>query len=386
MRFTKTDLVTSIVYHFVGYYPAPSIITYFWSFGFLAGVCLVVQILTGVGLAMHYCPNIEYAFSSVEHIMRDVNGGWLMRYVHANGASCFFLCLYIHILRGLYYHSYVYPREHLWGSGVILFIVAMATAFMGYVLPWGQMSFWAATVITNLFSIVPLIGSDVVLWLWGGFSVDNPTLNKFYSIHFLLPFVLVGLMLVHLMFLHEYGSSNVLGVVTQVDQISFLPYLTVKDAFSILLFFCLFGYFALRTPNYLNHPDNMIPANPLVTPAHIVPEWYLLMFYAILRSIPDKLGGVIAMALSLLVLLFLPWVASPAIRSNFFRVSTRFFFWCFAFDCIILGWIGGNSVASPFYEIGQLATFYYFFYFMVILPITAYIEQYYLNNYPYKKC
>jgi quinol-cytochrome oxidoreductase complex cytochrome b subunit len=374
MRLVKKNTLVSMGYHFIGYYPAPSIITYLWNFGVLSGVCLVVQIISGIGLAMHYCANVELAFSSVEHIMRDVNYGWLMRYIHANGASMFFIVIYIHMLRGLYYGSYVYPREHLWGSGVVIFIVVMATGFMGYVLPWGQMSFWGATVITNLFSVIPVIGQEIVYWMWGGFSVDNPTLNKLFSVHYLLPFVIVGLMIVHLIFLHEFGSGNVLGVVSRVDDIAFLPYLTVKDAFAFVLFFGIFAMFVLHMPNYMGHSDNYIMANPLSTPAHIVPEWYLLMFYAILRSIPDKLGGVIAMACAMLVLLVLPFAIRPNIRSSMFRPIYKVLFWVFFFDCVILGWIGGNEVKYPFYEIGQGATLFYFMYFVVLLPLNLVIE------------
>lgn len=376
MRLVKSHPILSTAYHFIYYYPTPSNITYFWNFGILAGICLVVQILTGVGLAMHYAPNVELAFSSVEHIMRDVNYGWLMRYVHANGASMFFMVVYAHIFRGLYFGSYLYPREPLWISGVIIYILMIATAFMGYVLPWGQMSFWGATVITNLFSVIPLVGPSVVEWLWGGFSVDNPTLNKLYSLHYLLPFVLCGLAIIHLVFLHEHGSNNPLGVVSKVDQIPFTPYSTYKDLYTIVLFFMFFGAFVFFSPNFLGDPDNYIPANPMVTPPHIVPEWYLLPMYAILRSIPDKLGGVIAMAGALVVLLLVPVFVKSEVRSAAFRPIYRVLFWIYLVDFVILGWVGGNPAESPFYELGQVATVFYFSYFLILLPLCAKVESY----------
>ena len=376
MRLVKEHPLVSAVYHFIVYYPAPSNITYLWNFGFLAGFCLVVQIITGIGLAMQYAPNVEIAFASVEHVMRDVNYGWLLRYVHANGASMFFIVVYVHMFRGLYYGSYMYPREPLWISGVIIFILMIATAFMGYVLPWGQMSFWAATVITNLFSAIPVVGNEIVLWLWGGFSVDNPTLNRFYSFHYLLPFILLGLVVVHLVFLHEFGSNNPLGVVSYVDQIPFGPYLTVKDGFSLFVFAMFFGGFVFFAPNLLGHPDNYIEANPLVTPAHIVPEWYFLPLYAILRSIPDKLGGVAALAGALLCLLIVPFVGKAEVRSSVFRPIYRFLFWLFFVDCMLLGWIGGLPIKYPYYELGQLVTVSYFLYFLVLIPVCSRVEAY----------
>lgn len=375
MRIVKEHVLISTIYHSLGYYPAPSNITYFWNFGVLAGVCLVIQILTGIGLVMHYTPHIDLAFSSVEHIMRDVNYGWLMRYIHANGASMFFIIVYIHMFRGLYYGSYMYPREPLWCSGVIIFILMMATGFMGYVLPWGQMSFWGATVITNLFSAIPIIGQEVVFWLWGGFSVDNPTLNKLFSIHYVLPFVIFGVMIIHLIFLHEHGSNNPLGFVARVDEISFIPYLTIKDMFSFFIFFMFFGVFVYFMPNVLGHSDNYIPANPLVTPAHIVPEWYLLPFYAILRSIPSKLGGVVIMAGSMIVFLLLPFIVKSELRSSLFRPIYRILFWLFVIDTMLLGWIGGCPIKFPYYELGQFCTFFYFFYFFALLPLCGFIES-----------
>lgn len=376
MRLVKEHPLVSAVYHFIVYYPAPSNITYLWNFGFLAGFCLVVQIVTGIFLAMQYAPHVDLAFASVEHIMRDVNYGWLLRYTHANGASMFFIVVYIHMFRGLYYGSYMSPREPLWISGVVIFILMIATAFMGYVLPWGQMSFWAATVITNLFSAIPVVGGEIVLWLWGGFSVDNATLNRFFSFHYLLPFVLAALVIVHLVFLHEFGSNNPLGIVSNVDQIPFGPYLTVKDGFTLFVFLMFFGAFVFFAPNYLGHTDNYIEANPMVTPAHIVPEWYFLPLYAVLRSIPDKLMGVLALAAALVCLVLVPFLGKSEVRSSVFRPIYRILFWIFVVDCLLLGWIGGNEVKYPYYEIGQFVTFWYFFYFLVLLPVCGRLESY----------
>jgi len=303
MRLIKIPIVSIINDHIVDY-PTPINLNYFWGFGSLAGMCLLIQIVTGVCLAMHYSPHVDLAFNSIEHIMRDVNNGWLLRYMHANGASMFFITVYIHIGRGLYYTSYGYPRLFLWYSGVVIFILMMATAFMGYVLPWGQMSFWGATVITNLFSAIPYVGESISFWLWGGFSVDNATLNRFFSLHYLLPFLISGLALVHLALLHLEGSSNPLGVCTKVDKVSFYPYFVLKDLFGFFLFLLVFAYFLFFEPNLMGHPDNYIRANALVTPTHIVPEWYFLPFYAILRSIPDKLGGVACMGLALVIFFF----------------------------------------------------------------------------------
>ena len=379
MRLVKSHPILSSLYHFIIYYPIPSNITYFWNFGAMAGLCLVVQIVTGIALAMHYAPNVDLAFASVEHIMRDVNYGWLLRYVHANGASMFFIVVYIHMFRGLYYSSYMHPREALWCSGVIIFILMMATGFIGYVLPWGQMSFWGATVITNLFSAIPVIGEEIVYWLWGGFSVDNPTLNKFFSLHYLLPFAIAGMVIVHLIFLHEHGSNNPLGVESVVDQLPFTPYALFKDLYSIILFFMFFGFFVYFMPNTLGHPDNYIPANPMVTPPHIVPEWYFLPFYAILRSIPNKLGGVVAMFGAIVILLLVPFILTSEVRSAAFRPLYRLLFWIFFFNCLILGWIGGNEVKFPFYELGQASTVFYFAYFLILVPLCNRFEAYIWN-------
>jgi len=308
--------------------------------------------------------------------MRDVNYGWLLRYVHANGASMFFIVVYIHMFRGLYFGSYMSPREPLWCSGVIIFLLMMATGFIGYVLPWGQMSFWGATVITNLFSAIPVIGDEIVYWLWGGFSVDNPTLNKFFSLHYLLPFVMAGLVILHLIFLHEHGSNNPLGIRATVDYIPFTPYATFKDLFAFIVFFMFFGFFVYFMPNALGHPDNYIPANPMVTPPHIVPEWYFLPFYAILRSIPDKLGGVLAMFSAIIVLFILPFIVKSETRSAAFRPIYRGLFWIFMVDTLLLAWVGGNAVKYPFYELGQICTVFYFIYFLVLLPLCCIIESY----------
>jgi len=363
-------------YNALVYYPVPSNITYYWNFGILAGVCLAVQIITGITLAMHYTPHIDFAFTSVEHIMRDVTYGWLLRYVHANGASMFFIVVYLHMFRGLYYSSYSYPREILWCSGVVIYGLMMATGFIGYVLPWGQMSFWGATVITNLFSAFPIIGTEIVYWLWGGFSVDNPTLNKFFSLHYLLPFAILGMVILHVVFLHEHGSNNPLGIRATVDQLAFTPYSTYKDIFSIIGFCMFFGFFVYFMPNLLGHSDNYIPANAMVTPAHIVPEWYYLPFYAILRSIPDKLGGVIAMFGAILILIPLPFFVKAEVRSAAFRPIYRYLFWLFFIDTLLLAWVGGNAVKYPFYELGQLCTIYYFVYFIVLLPLCCLVEKY----------
>ena len=383
MRWVKNSILSVINNHLVDY-PTPINQNYFFGFGSLAGVMLIIQILTGIFLAMHYTPHIDLAFSSVEHIMRDVNNGWLIRYAHANGASFFFIMVYIHIFRGLYYGSYITPREHLWCSGVLLFILMMATAFMGYVLPWGQMSFWGATVITNLFSAIPVIGKDIVDWLWGGFSVDNPTLNRFFSLHFFLPFAIAGLSLVHLVLLHQFGSGNPLGFYIKSENIPFFPYYYVKDLFGVfglLLSFSLFVYFF---PNTLGHPDNYIPADPMKTPLHIVPEWYFLPFYAILRSIPNKIGGVIAMAGSLIVLLLLPYLNTSKVRSTLFRPIYKMAYWLLVVSFIILGWIGQMPVDYPFTEVGIIAMIYYFSFFLILVPGIGYVENY-LIRYNTKK-
>ena len=358
-------------------YPTPRNLSYWWNFGSLAGICLVVQILTGVFLAMNYTAHVDYAFESVERIMRDVNYGWLMRYLHANGASMFFLVTYIHIFRGLFYGSYKAPREVLWWLGIVILLMMMASAFIGYVLPWGQMSYWGATVITNLFSAFPLIGDSIVTWLWGGFSVDNPTLNRFFSLHYLLPILLVGVVFLHLWALHTHGSNNPLGIDAKgpQDKIPFHPYYTIKDFFGFGVFFLLFAYFVFFAPNFLGHPDNYIPANPMVTPAHIVPEWYFLPFYAILRAIPDKLGGVLAMFGAILVLFVLPWLDSSKVRSGHFRPIYKWVYWVFVLCCIGLGYLGGKPAEGTYVLWSRILTAFYFAFFLIILPLLGRIEK-----------
>jgi len=370
------DYVLAIIDNHIIDYPSPINLSYAWSFGALAGLCLVIQIITGIFLAMHYTPHVDLAFSSVEHIMRDVNSGWLIRYLHANGASMFFIVVYTHIFRGLYYGSFMAPREHLWCSGVVIFLLMMATAFMGYVLPWGQMSFWGATVITNLFSAIPVVGPSIVDWLWGGFCVDNATLNRFFSLHFVLPFAIAGLVIAHIALLHKDGSNNPLGISSTSDKISFYPYFYVKDLFSFMCFVLFFSIILFYYPNMLGHPDNYIPANPMSTPAHIVPEWYFLPFYAILRSIPDKLGGVAAMGGAIVVLLFLPFINTSEVRSSTFRPIFRKSYWFFFANFLLLGWIGQEVVEPPYILIGQLGTAFYFFYLLLFMPLLGLIESY----------
>ena len=380
MRILKTHPILSIVNNMLIDYPQPANLSYLWNFGSLAGLILVIQIVTGIALAMHYTPHVDLAFFSVEHIMRDVNYGWLLRYMHANGASMFFIIVYLHIFRGLYYGSYASPRTLLWSVGVIIFFIMIMTAFMGYVLPWGQMSFWGATVITNLFSAIPLIGNSIVLWLWGGFSVDNATLNRFFSLHYLLPFLIAGLSLVHLTLLHQYGSSNPLGIDdSAIIKISFFPYFYLKDLFAFLIFLMVLVYLVFLDPNLLGHPDNYTPANPMVTPPHIVPEWYFLPYYAILRSIPNKLGGVIAMAGAIFILLSLSYFNLGTVRSSIFRPFYQFFFWLLFFDFIFLGWIGQKPVKEVFVFLGQLGTCFYFLFFL-IRPFLIIIDMYLLFN------
>nr|AIE42884.1 cytochrome b [Limia zonata] len=353
--------------------PAPVNISAWWNFGSLLGLCLIAQILTGLFLAMHYTSDISMAFSSVAHICRDVNYGWLIRNMHANGASLFFVCIYLHIGRGLYYGSYLYKET--WNIGVILLLLVMMTAFVGYVLPWGQMSFWGATVITNLLSAVPYVGDALVQWIWGGFSVDNATLTRFFAFHFLLPFIVAAATLVHLIFLHETGSNNPIGLNSNADKISFHPYFSYKDLLGFILLLTVLIALALFSPNLLGDPENFTPANPLVTPPHIKPEWYFLFAYAILRSIPNKLGGVLALLASILVLMIIPFLHTSKQRSLTFRPLTQLLFWLLIADVIILTWIGGMPVEHPFIIIGQIASFLYFFLFLFLIPITALIEN-----------
>jgi ubiquinol-cytochrome c reductase cytochrome b/c1 subunit len=374
-------------------YPAPKNLNYWWNYGSLALFVLVLMMATGIVLAMHYTPHADMAFDSVERIMRDVNYGWLIRYLHMNGASAFFVVVYIHIFRGLYYGSYKSPREILWMLGVVILLLMMATSFMGYVLPWGQMSFWGAKVITSLFSAIPLIGDWVVTLLWGGFSVDNPTLNRFYSFHYLLPFVIVGVVFLHLWALRTHGSSNPVGIDAKgpQDSIPFHPYYTVKDLFGVGLFLIIFCGFVFFAPNFFGEPDNYIPANPLVTPLHIVPEWYFLPYYAILRSIdfdiwfvPAKLIGVVLMFGSILVLFVLPWLDTSKVKSARYRPIYKYFFWIFLADCFVLGVVGGHAPGDPVFKgipwftyivLGKLSTLYYFFHLVILFPVLGWLEK-----------
>ena len=357
-------------------YPTPINISYLWSFGSLAGMALLIQIVTGLFLSMHYIPHIDHAFYSVEHIMRDVNHGWFMRYTHANGASMFFVVVYLHIFRGIYYKLYL--KKKLWFSGLIIYILMMAAAFLGYVLPWGQMSFWGATVITNFFSAIPYIGEDIAYFIWGGYSVNNATLNRFYSLHYLLPFIIAALALVHIAILHIEGSSHPLGT-ESYNNVPFYPYFWWKDFFAFTLFLFCLAVLVFFYPNTLGHVSNYIPANPLVTPAHIVPEWYFLPFYAILRSVPNKLGGVICMFLAIAILFLLPFIDKPAHTATRFRYAYQFVYWFFISDVAILCWLGGQAAVEPYIFLGQAATFFYFFFFLVLIPLTTYIDDMHLN-------
>ena len=358
-------------------YPTPRNLSYFWNFGSLAGIILVIMIATGVLLAMQYTANSDLAFDSVERIMRDVNNGWLLRYLHMNGASMFFIIVFIHMFRGLYYGSYKSPREILWMLGVVILILMMATAFLGYVLPWGQMSFWGATVITNLFSAFPIIGDSIVTFLWGGFSVDNPTLSRFFVLHYLLPFMIVGVVVLHLVALHMHGSNNPLGidVKSEGDTIPFHPYYTVKDYYGLGVFLIIYMGLVFFAPNFLGHPDNYIPADPLVTPAHIVPEWYFLPFYAILRAVPDKLMGVLLMFGAVVILFILPWLDTHKVRSARFRPYYKQFYWLFFINCIILGWVGAMPAEGVYVTISRVATLYYFSFFLIIMPLLSKFEK-----------
>jgi ubiquinol-cytochrome c reductase cytochrome b subunit len=374
-------------------YPTPKNLNYWWTFGAILAMCLGIQLVTGIVLAMHYVPHVDHAFASVERIMRDVNYGWLIRYMHANGASMFFIAVYIHILRGLYYGSYKAPREVLWILGCVIYLLMMATAFMGYVLPWGQMSFHGAVVITNLFGALPVIGEPITTWLWGGFAVDNPTLNRFFSLHYLLPFMIAGVVGLHIWALHVPGNNNPTGinVKSQEDTVPFHPYYTVKDGFAMVLFLILFATFVFYNPNALGHADNYIPANPLVTPAHIVPEWYFLPFYAILRAVPDKLGGVLLMFGSIAVLFILPWLDTSKVRSMRYRPTAKLYFLIFVLACLILGYCGGqlpdnhpipglstfkllDADLNSFVWLSRIAALYYFAYFLVVLPVLGLTE------------
>nr|AIG53270.1 cytochrome b [Ctenotus sp. DLR-2014a]AIG53285.1 cytochrome b [Ctenotus superciliaris x Ctenotus inornatus]WHU53987.1 cytochrome b [Ctenotus superciliaris]AIG53289.1 cytochrome b [Ctenotus sp. DLR-2014a]AIG53291.1 cytochrome b [Ctenotus sp. DLR-2014a] len=369
----KTHPILKIVNNSFIDLPSPSNISAWWNFGSLLGLCLIIQVLTGLFLAMHYTADISSAFSSVAHICRDVQYGWLIRNLHANGASMFFICLYLHIGRGLYYGSYMFKET--WNIGVVLLLLVMATAFVGYVLPWGQMSFWGATVITNLLSAIPYVGTSLVEWIWGGFSVDNATLTRFFTFHFLLPFAIMGASILHLLFLHETGSNNPTGLSSNTDKIPFHPYFSYKDLLGATLLLMALLLLALFSPNLLGDPENFTPANPLVTPPHIKPEWYFLFAYAILRSIPNKLGGVLALLFSILILMFVPALHTSKQRGNAFRPFSQALFWALVSNIIILTWIGGQPVEDPFIIIGQIASTTYFIIFLILMPAVAKMEN-----------
>ena len=378
MRIRKENPIFSPINAAIIDLPSPASISYFWNFGSLLGLCLAIQIITGIFLAMHYCADITLAFSSIAHITRDVNYGFILKYLHANGASAFFLCVYIHIARGLYYGSYL--RYHLWFSGVTIFLIMMLTAFIGYVLPWGQMSFWGATVITNFLSAIPYVGTDIVQWVWGGFSVNNATLNRYFSLHYLFPFILCGLILIHLILLHTTGSNSPIGLNTNTDKVPFHTYFITKDLFGFILLGIMLSLLIFYIPNFLGDPENFINTNPLVTPVHIMLEWYFLFAYAILRAIPNKLGGVIALVLSILILVSLPFFHTSKLKNLGFRPLGKIFYWLFMMNFILLTWIGSKPVEEPFILIGQLSSIFYFSYFLILTPAIGLLENSLLFN------
>jgi ubiquinol-cytochrome c reductase cytochrome b subunit len=376
LRWNKHPLLSLFSSHIIEY-PTPINLNYMWSFGSAAGICLVIQIITGIFLAMYYTPHIDYAFLSIEFIMRNVNNGWIIRYLHANGASIFFIVVYCHILRGLYFGSYIQPRGLLWMSGVLLLILMMATAFIGYVLPWGQMSFWGVTVITNFFSAIPYVGKSIVEWLWGGFSIGNPTLNRFFSFHYLFPFIIAGVSIFHLSLLHIDGSNNPLGIKSTSNKINFYPYFYVKDLFAFFVLICLFLFLLFYYPNLLGHSDNYIQSDSMKTPPHIVPEWYFLPFYAILKSIPHKLGGILAMGGSLIILLLLPFIHFSKIRVATFKLIYKVNFWLILTTFIFLMWVGPKSTDHLYYVvIGQFLTFSYFFLILIGIPLSGILDRF----------
>lgn len=379
MSLRKSNSILKIGNDLVVNLPTPIGLSYLWNFGSLLGVCLMIQIITGIFLAMHYCSDSNNAFQSIVHIVRDVNYGWITRILHANGGSMFFMCVYIHIARGFYYGSYL--RLKLWTSGLILFVLMMATAFLGYVLPWGQMSFWGATVITNFFSAIPYVGDLIVFWLWGGYSVGQATLTRFYSFHYLFPFILAAVIIIHLIILHEEGSTNPNGSGNNSDKITFHPYFIVKDFYGFFLLGIIFSFFAYFYPNYLGDAENFIMSNPLVTPIHIVPEWYFLFAYAILRAIPNKLGGLLALVASLIIVLFPPITHTSKLKSLTFRPIGKIFFWVFISNFLLLTWLGAKPVEDPYVNLSRISSLIYFSYFLLIIPLVGFLE----NNIIFRK-